>query len=149
MKMKKILLTSLSILIFLSVIIPASVLSQDISNLTRTNAKSKKTVIKDKPDIYSYIDVDEDPLPQKIVRPVYPELALKSGVVGSVFVKVLIDETGKPNDAVVIKSAANILNSSVIQAAMNSSFSPAVKEGEKISCWTTVRYSFRMISDLR
>jgi TonB family protein len=147
--MKKISVTSLSILFFISVFLPVSVFSQDISKHNTTHQKSKKTFIQDKPDINTFIPVDEEPVPLDLVRPEYPEVALKSGVKGLVYVKVLIDENGKPDNAVVIKSAAGILNNSVINSALKSTFSPAVKEGQKISCWTIIRYSFRLLTDIR
>lgn len=77
--------------------------------------------------------------------PIYPEKAREEKIEGKVFVKVLVDTTGTPNYAVVIKSNAEILNRSSIDATMNSKFSQVLNcQGKKIFFWIIIPYKYTL-----
>jgi periplasmic protein TonB len=139
---KSIFLLSLAMLL-ISFSISGKILSQDISGIYKETSKFNPVNKNIYPDINTFVFVNIEPVPLKIVRPIYPSFALKTGQKGAVFVKVLIDENGKPKDALVIKSTSIIFNNSAISAALKSSFEPAIKEGNKVSYWVVIPYSFK------
>lgn len=95
------------------------------------------------PDISTFRWVDKEPVPLKISRPVYPSMAIESGITGKVFVKVLVDQEGNPKYAVVIKSSSLVLNNSAVDASLKSKFKPAIVAGKKVSFWIVIPYSFK------
>jgi len=55
-----------------------------------------------------------------------PPMARQQGVGGMVVVSVLVDETGKPNDARIVSSPSSILNQAALAAARSMTYSPAI-----------------------
>ncbi len=80
----------------------------------------------------------------KQVLPVYPELAIKVGLEGRVYVRVWVDKEGKPRKAIVIKSNADIFNQSAIEAAMHYRFTPAIMNKGPVSVWMVIPFVFRL-----
>jgi TonB family protein len=78
------------------------------------------------------------------VVPAYPELAVKVGLEGRVFVRVWVDKDGKPKKAVVIRSDAEIFNDSALQAAMQYRFTPAIMNKGPVSVWMTIPFVFKL-----
>lgn len=73
------------------------------------------------------VPVDKEPGLVKNAAPVYPEEAMKNGLEGTVFVKILVDTEGKVKDAVIAKSDGEIFNQASIDAAKQFQFTPAMK----------------------
>jgi TonB family protein len=142
--MKKSIFYFLSITFLTTVILSDKILAQESPKLLANNLESYAAKETGDPAINDFVAVDKEPVPQKLVRPVYPEIAIKAGVKGHVYVRVLIDPSGKPKNAVIIKSDAVILDNFAVQAALKSIFEPAVRQGTKISYWTTIPFSFKM-----
>ncbi len=86
--------------------------------------------------------------PPEILRkvdPHYPEIAIRSGLEGSVVVKVWVDRKGKVKKAVIVSSSSSTFEGPAIEAAMQYLFSPArSKDGYPISVWVMIPYRFRL-----
>ena len=101
-------------------------------------------VIEDEPGIEEFIPVEKTP---QIVRksiPVYPEMAVRSGLEGVVWVKILVDKEGKPLKAVVIKSSAEIFNDPSVAAAMQFLFTPAIMNQGPVKVWVSIPFRFQL-----
>jgi len=85
-------------------------------------------------------------LPVMVVAPIpeYPSVAVKAGISGTVLVKILIDKAGKVIRAVVIKSDSELLNQAAIDAALNSSFIPALQNNSPVAVWIVLPYRFKL-----
>jgi protein TonB len=83
----------------------------------------------------------------KVVRsvaPVYPELAIRSELTGTVYVKIWVDKEGKPREVSVEKSDQEILNDAAIAAAKQFLFTPAYMNSGPVSVWVTIPFRFRL-----
>ncbi|UZJ38341.1 TonB family protein [Prosthecochloris sp. SCSIO W1103] len=81
-------------------------------------------------------------------KPEYPETARIAGIEGKVFVIVMIGKDGKPSKAHVLKRTPpeqTIFDKPAIDAVMNSTYEPAMQNGEPIETWLTIpiRFSLR------
>ena len=81
-------------------------------------------------------------------KPEYPEKARIAGIEGKVFVIVMIGKDGKPSKAHVLKRTPpeqTIFDKPAIDAVMNSTYEPAMQNGEPIETWLTIpiRFSLR------
>jgi TonB family protein len=101
--------------------------------------------IEDDPDMNTFIAVEKMPQVVKSVVPVYPDVAVRSGIEGTVWVKVLVDKEGKPRRAVVIKETPeNIFSQSALKAAMEYLFTPAVMNSGPVTVWVTIPFRFQI-----
>lgn len=98
----------------------------------------------DDPDMNAFTAVEKLPEMVRAVTPEYPEIAKRAGITGKVFVKVLVDKSGRPKKAVVIKSDSELFNQSAIDAAMKSAFSPALQNQHPIAVWIVLPYRFTL-----
>ncbi len=81
-------------------------------------------------------------------KPEYPEKARIAGIEGKVFVIVMIGKDGKPSKAHVVKRTPpeqTIFDKPAMDAVMNSTYEPAMQNGEPIDVWLAVpiRFSLR------
>ena len=104
----------------------------------------KKEVKGEEPDPATFIVVEKNPEPVKLVKPVYPEIAQKAGLTGVVILRVLVNKEGKPTIAVVIKADNEIFIEPAMKAAMETLFSPAIQRGEPITCWINIPFRFAL-----
>jgi|YNPBryulayer2012_1023412.scaffolds.fasta_scaffold04509_5 protein TonB len=96
----------------------------------------------DPPD---FVAVEKDPEFVNRVQAVYPEMARKAGIEGKVIVKVLIGKNGKPEKAQIIKNpGTDIFDEAVINAVMNSTYTPAIQNGRPVKVWMMVPFSFKL-----
>jgi len=91
-----------------------------------------------------FVPFEKEPVPVKKVEPKYPELALRAGLEGNVFVKVWVDKEGKVRKAVVIKSDATIFEEAAQEAAMQWVFTPAVMQKGPVSVWVSIPFRFKL-----
>ncbi|MCX6138766.1 MAG: TonB family protein [Ignavibacteriales bacterium] len=93
-----------------------------------------------------FLEVEKQPAPKPggIVQPVYPESARKSGLEGTVWVKIWIDEEGVPQKADIIKSDAGDFNQASIDAAMKWRFTPAMLKGKPVAVWVTIPFKYKL-----
>ena len=93
-----------------------------------------------------FVAFDELPVPINPGKPVFPELARKAEIGGTVWVKALVDKTGKVRDAIIVKeSGANAgFEESAIQHAYTITYKPAISNGQPIAVWVTYPVHFSL-----
>jgi protein TonB len=101
-------------------------------------------VIEDEPGMDAFIPVEKQPQLVKRVVPKYPEMAVRAGLEGTVWVKILVDYDGLPKKAVVIKSTAELFNDEAIKAAMQFVFTPAVMNNGPVKVWVSIPFKFQL-----
>ena len=84
----------------------------------------------------------DSPEVKKRVEPWYPELLKLAGIEGKVFLKVVIDQSGKVESAEVLKTTDERFNQAAIEAMKKWEFSPAMKDGKPIKSEVTVPFRF-------
>lgn len=77
-------------------------------------------------------------------EPVYTEEARKYGVQGTVIVRAVLASTGEVTGIMAVKRLPHGLTESAISAAKRISFTPAVKDGHKVSQSITIEYNFNL-----
>jgi periplasmic protein TonB len=90
-----------------------------------------------------FVPVEKQPVPVKQVTPVYPELAQRAKMEGTVWVKIWVDKEGKAKKAVVIKSDAEIFNENAVNAAMQWVFTPAIMNNGPVAVWVAIPFKFK------
>ncbi len=88
--------------------------------------------------------VEEMPKIIKRVPPVYPELAIKANLEGTVYLKFWVDKEGNPRDVSVVQSTADIFNEPAITAATQFLFIPAYMNAGPVAVWITMPFRFRL-----
>lgn len=98
----------------------------------------------DEPGMDAFIPVEKQPQVVKRVVPHYPDLAIRAGLEGTVWVKILVDKDGLPKKAVVVKSTAELFNEPAIEAAMKFVFTPAVMNNGPVKVWVSIPFRFTL-----
>ncbi len=91
-----------------------------------------------------FVAVEKEPVVVRKVEPKYPELAMRAGLEGKVWVKIWVDKEGKPKQVVVIKSDAEIFNQAAEDAAKQFLFTPAYMNNGPVSVWVSVPFRFKL-----
>ncbi len=91
-----------------------------------------------------FVPVEKEPVVIKKVEPKYPDLAMRAGLEGKVWVKIWVDKEGKPKQAVVLKSDAEIFNQPAVDAAMQFLFTPAYMNNGPVAVWVSVPFRFKL-----
>ncbi|MBU1298824.1 MAG: energy transducer TonB [Bacteroidetes bacterium] len=91
-----------------------------------------------------FVPVEKQPVVVKEVKPVYPDLAQRANMEGTVWVKIWVDKEGKPRKAVVIKSDAEIFNEVAVNAAMQWVFTPAIMNDGPVAVWVAIPFKFKL-----
>lgn len=91
-----------------------------------------------------FVPVEKAPVPVKQVTPIYPELAQRAQMEGTVWVKIWVDKEGKAKKAVVLKSDAEIFNEAAINAAMQWVFTPAIMNNGPVAVWVSIPFRFKL-----
>jgi len=91
-----------------------------------------------------FVPVEKEPQVIKKVEPKYPELAMRAGLEGKVWVKIWVDKEGKPKQVVVIKSDAEIFNEPAVDAAKQFLFTPAYMNNGPVAVWVSVPFKFKL-----
>ena len=105
---------------------------------------SPDLTIEDEPGMDEFVPVERAPQIVKRVMPVYPELAVRAGLEGTVWVKILVDKEGKPKKVAIAKSTTEIFNQSAIDAAMQFIFTPAVMNNGPVKVWVSIPFRFQI-----
>jgi TonB family protein len=93
----------------------------------------------------TFIPYDEAPVMVKEMKPTYPELARRSAVEGRVYVQAWIDRRGKVKDAKCLKEGSinlDIFCESVLRAARQNEYKPAISNKVPVPCWVTYKVDF-------
>lgn len=80
------------------------------------------------------------------VKAEYPESAKQARIEGAVKLSVLVDSTGSVTEVLILEGPGHGLNETAQKALMNFQFSPAEKQGQKVSVKITYIYRFRLDS---
>ena len=75
---------------------------------------------------------------------IYPEMARKVGVEGTVFIRVLVGKDGTVRQTKIEKSESSMLDQAAIDAVKKSVFTPAIQNGLPTSCWISIPIKFRL-----
>ncbi len=95
------------------------------------------------PDIF-IPGIEKYPVPIYNPVPKYPEIARRSGIEGTVYIKMWVTKEGKVKQAEIVKSTSNIFDQNAIDAAMLWKFTPAIMNNGPVSVWVTVPFKFRL-----
>ena len=91
-----------------------------------------------------FVPYEKEPTVIKRIEPKYPDLALRAGLEGNVYVKVWVDKEGKVRKVVLLKSDAPIFEDAAIAAAKQWVFTPAVMQKGPVSVWVSIPFRFRL-----
>ncbi|MCP4291219.1 MAG: energy transducer TonB, partial [bacterium] len=94
-----------------------------------------------KPTESSY-QFDHPPAFVDSVSPVYPAIARKAQIEGTIVVKAIVGARGQLTDTELITRINPMLNKAALDALKESSFSPATKDGIAVPGFFTVSYPF-------
>jgi protein TonB len=89
--------------------------------------------------------VEEQPRLIKHVTPDYPRAARRSGLEGSVFLKVLVDRNGKVIQASVLRGE-DVFHRPAVDAAYQFVFTPAYQNDKPVKVWMVIPMEFRLAS---
>jgi TonB family protein len=99
------------------------------------------------PNAYEFMAVDKEPyidISELQKRVVYPDIARRAGIEGTVNIRVLVDKKGKPKKYIIESTDSDLLNKAAIDAVMNSTFTPAIQGTTPLDCWVSIPMNFRM-----
>jgi protein TonB len=88
--------------------------------------------------------LEREPVLVKKVEPVYPGTAIRAGLEGRVWVKILVGTDGRAKDAVVVRSTYEIFNEPALVAARQFVFTPGYMTSGPVEVWVTVPFGFRL-----
>jgi TonB family protein len=86
--------------------------------------------------------VEVAPKISRVIKPLYPQVALRAHIGGIVLLRVLVSETGEPVEVQVLKGVAGGLTESAVAAVRNWRFQPATRGGSPVRGWTTIPIPF-------
>ncbi|MCS6808358.1 MAG: energy transducer TonB [Bacteroidota bacterium] len=99
------------------------------------------------PDAYEFIPVDKEPyvdLAELQKRVVYPDIARRAGIEGTVNIRVLVDKKGQPKKYIIESSDSDLLTKAAIDAVMSARFTPAIQGTNPMDCWVSIPINFRL-----
>lgn len=96
-------------------------------------------------DVVDIDACDTPPVPTRRVSPAVPPLARQQRVSGTVLLRVLVDETGKPEKVEILRDVTPSvgLGAASRQALEQWRWKPATKDGVKVKTWLAVQVPFR------
>ena len=100
---------------------------------------------------FSQVEIDKMPTIKGGIQALaknikYPEAAKKEGIMGTVFVKAVIDELGNVENAEVEKGVNDELNAAAISAVKVTKFTSGENDGKKVKAEVTIPIKF-MLND--
>jgi TonB family protein len=107
-----------------------------------TDTKVELDIKENEPDPRVFELVEKEPAPVKLTKPVYPQSAIKKKITGLVILRVLVSKTGKPIKTLIIKADNKIFIEPAKEAAMKTTFTPAIKNGQPVLCWINIPFKF-------
>ena len=91
-----------------------------------------------------FVAVEHPPMLVHRVAPKYPELMLKAGIEGKVYVNIWVNKEGKPHQVRILKSDNELFNEAAIEAAKQFLFTPAYMNSGPVSVWVSVPFRFKL-----
>jgi protein TonB len=97
-----------------------------------------------KPD--EFVPVEQQPQVVKAVKPEYPEMARRVGLEGKVWVKALVDKSGKVRDVIIAKGSGVDagFEDAAIKAAYGYIYTPAIANGQPVAIWVLYPVTFTL-----
>jgi len=92
--------------------------------------------------VYPTPEVDVAPQILQVVKPIYPPLAMRARIGGTVLLRVLVGENGAPTDVQVVRGASGGLTESAVAAVRKWRFTPGQRNGVPVRAWTTIPIPF-------
>jgi len=92
----------------------------------------------------SFVPFEKEPVVIKKVDPIYPELAKKAGMEGTVYANLWVDKQGKVREVKIVKAESEIFVQPVIDAAKLWLFSPAMMKNGPVAVWVAVPFRFSL-----
>lgn len=94
----------------------------------------------------TFVRYDEPPQTIESVAPIYPEMARVAGVQGDVWIQAYIDKNGNVKAVEILKaSGANAgFEESAIAAARQTTWTPAISNGQPVGVWVSYKIEFRL-----
>ena len=89
------------------------------------------------------IVVEEEPVAVEQPKPVYPEIARRAGIEGTVWVMILVDKTGKVRDVQITKGP-EMFHEAAREAAWKSVWKPAIQNHKPVAVWVTYPVRFTL-----
>jgi len=96
------------------------------------------------PSDEGFVPSSANPQLTHFAKPDYPALARRSGLEGTVLVKVLVGTDGKVVDAVVLRGVHPLLERAALAAARRCVFKPARQREIPVKAWIAVPYTFKL-----
>jgi len=111
----------------------------------KSNQNTTEEPRKELPSVDDFVALDKYPEMVYEVRPVYPPLAVNSGVEGVVWVRALVSEGGDVLEVVVGKSSGFIyFDEAALKAAQKCKYNPGIQQGTPVSCWVSYKVEFNL-----
>ena len=104
-------------------------------------------VREEEPNAYEFMAVDKEPyidIAELQKRIIYPDIARRAGIEGTVNIRVLIDKKGNPKKYIIEATDSDLLNKAAADAVMSSRFTPAIQGNTPLDCWISIPINFRM-----
>ncbi|HEY7369827.1 MAG TPA: TonB family protein [Thermoanaerobaculia bacterium] len=93
-------------------------------------------------DLVGLQDADLPPKVARVVKPAYPPIALRQKIGGIVVLRVLVSESGNPDQIEVVRGVKGGITEAAVAAVRRWSFEPARKDGVAVKTWTTIPIPF-------
>lgn len=117
-------------------------------NIKRTTITFTEEV--DNSPVYDVFDVVED-MPSPIGgigeiqrKVIYPEIAVRAGVQGKVFVKAIVKQDGNLDSVHVVQGIGAGCDKAAIKAVQNSKFKPGTQRGKPVNVWISIPIKFKL-----
>ena len=94
-------------------------------------------------EIFEYFEVKEVPKRIEEILPVYPVIADRYGIEGTVTLKVLVNKIGAV-DSVEVISDPSVFDKSAVEAAKATKFTPAKFNDRPVACWVIMPFKFQL-----
>ena len=91
-----------------------------------------------------YMCIERPPEVVMTSVPVYPELAQRINLEGSVTINVMVDKEGKVKKALLMKSTDDLFTQPALEAAKKWIFTPAIMNGKPVLVWVAIPFRFRL-----
>jgi TonB family protein len=90
-----------------------------------------------------FVLVQKEPQLLRLEKIRFPQEIIRRGFEGEVVVHVKISAEGKPLESKVLRSSNQALDAAVLEAVMNSEYSPGVMSTGPVTTWATIPFKFK------
>lgn len=96
-------------------------------------------------DLVGVSELDRRPEPRVAIRPLYPPIAKRQRLEATIFLTVLISETGEVLEVRVLQGDTRPVGfeEAAIRAVRNTTFTPAIKDGRRVRTWLPIPIRFQ------